>query len=294
MIEEITILNETIGDSIFVDMLVSPFVLIEVDLGSVNASHTTSKFVNQIGEFLENSTLGERAISIVGYVLGDSEAEIKNRKNKLSRLVNPLENMAILVDEYRLNFVADSTVKYSVTYQENNDVMCKFMITGKAYNPLFEDREQNRKTVASTLGRFRFPLTIPKKNGIIMGERTNSLIATLVNDGQVDVGMKIVIEAKATVVNPIIIDVETQEFIKLNKTMVEGERITINTNEGEESVRGQTGNGVEDNYFGYWDLDGSWLKLRVGDTLLRYDAEQDTIKNMEVIVYYSQRYLEVQ
>ena len=295
MIEELTLTNETLGESIFMDMLTSPYILYEVDLGSIPATLTTSKFVNQIGEFLTNSSMGMRQISITGYIVGDTFNDIVKRKQKLASIVNPLQDTSLLIGEYVLDFVATNTIRYSSSYEDNNEVLCKFLISGKAVDPLFKQQQEIESVVANTIGKFHFPLIIPKDYGIIMGERQKSLIAKLYNDGQVTVGMKIVIFAKTTVINPKIIDINTQQFIKIDKTLEPGERVVINTDYGNESVRGQKESDLQDdNYFRYWNLDSSWIKLPIGETLIRYDAEQNTIDGMEVYIHYSKKYLEVQ
>jgi hypothetical protein len=75
--------------------------------------------------------------------------------------------------------------------------------------------------------------------------------------------------------------------------MVAGEEIEINTNVGEKSIRGKIGNAAYTNYFMYKNIDSSWLQLDVGDNLFRYNAEEG-INNLDVFVYFYNRYLEVQ
>jgi hypothetical protein len=89
-----------------------------------------------------------------------------------------------------------------------------------------------------------------------------------------------------------LVDVYTQEFIAINKTMTSGEKILITTHSGNKTVIGELG-GLTYNYYPYRDLDSSWLQLRVGDTLLRYDAESN-LDSLEVTIWHSKRLLEVQ
>ena len=92
--------------------------------------------------------------------------------------------------------------------------------------------------------------------------------------------------------NPSLINVLTQEYFKVNKTLTAGEEIRINTNIGEKKIVG-TLNGVSSNYFKYRDLDSTWLQLAVGDNLFRYDADSG-LDVLECYVYFYNRYLEVQ
>ncbi|MBO5744030.1 MAG: phage tail family protein, partial [Clostridia bacterium] len=61
---------------------------------------------------------------------------------------------------------------------------------------------------------------------------------------------------------------------------------------GEKSIQGIL-NGIRYNYFKYLDLNSEWLQLYVGDNLFRYDADGNP-GNLEVFIYYNNKYLEVQ
>ena len=128
--------------------------------------------------------------------------------------------------------------------------------------------------------------------GTIFGWRQPSLIVVIENKGAVDVGMKIVFRANGTLQGPSLFNINTQKYFKVNKTMQAGEEIVVNTIIGEKKIQG-TFNGVTTNYFKYRDLDSEWLQLKVGDNLFRYDAD-DNVENLEVYIYFNNKYLEVQ
>lgn len=129
-------------------------------------------------------------------------------------------------------------------------------------------------------------------NKIILGYKQPSLVMNVVNSGTVSTGLKIVFKAKGEVVNPSITNIYNQKFIKINKTMQADEEIVIDTVSGEKKVVGKIGS-TEYNYFKYRDLDSSWLQVEVGSNLFRYDAD-NKIENLEVYIYFSNKYLEVQ
>jgi hypothetical protein len=119
------------------------------------------------------------------------------------------------------------------------------------------------------------------------------LIANVFNNGAIATGMRIIFKAKGNVVNPKLINVNTQERFILTKTLVAEEEVEVNTNIGEKSIKGKIGNLSYSNYYMYKDIDSSWLQLDVGDNLFRYDAD-DGLENLEIFVYFHNRYLEVQ
>ena len=162
--------------------------------------------------------------------------------------------------------------------------------------------QENKNAAATTVGLFHFPLIIglpgtkqSNDNGyptIMFGLRKPSLIVDIYNKGAVATGIRIVFKATATIKNPSLINVDTQQYFKINKTMVAGEEVVIDTNVGKKKIRGYL-NGVEYNYFKYIDFGSKWLQLEVGDNLFRYDAEEN-MNGLEVYIYYYDRFLEVQ
>lgn len=297
MVESIILRRMKNQEELVLDTVSTPdFILKSVDWGSIKGTHHSYKYVNQIGESVANTSLGTRPIKIEGWIVAANEGHMTLLKRKLNSFVNPQEMITILYRKYKINFVPDETVKYSVNAAENNEFFCKFQIDGTAPNPLFFDDFETTSAFVTTAPSFRFPMvlsqTLPDK-GAIFGKRTASLIVNLVNEGSVPVGMKIVFRANGTVVNPSLLNVNTQEEFTINKTLVADEEIEITTNIGEKSIKGKIGNNDYTNYFMYKNVDSSWLQLEVGDNLFRYNAESG-IDNLDVFIYFYNQFLEVQ
>ena len=237
-----------------------------------------------------------RSVTIQGWVIAENESLMTIRKTTLNRFFNPQQAVDLFYKDYVLRFLPNTSVRYSTTIAENNEVVCKFKVEGYCPDPLFAEQTESKITAASTQAMFRFPLVISREpdppGGIVFGLREPSLIVAVTNKGAVNVGMKIVFKASGTLENPSLINVDTQEFFKINKVMQAGEEITVDTIIGEKKIEGLL-NGVKGNYFKYRDLDSTWLQLRVGDNLFRYDAEEN-VDALEVYIYFNNKYLEVQ
>ena len=109
-------------------------------------------------------------MAISGWVIGDDYDELKVNKEILNRLVNPLHTIdAVVQDKYKLTFKPDFSVKYSVSYEENNEVLCKFLIQGTCADPMFTTKDKQTALIASIIPKFRFPLVIPQNKGLLMG-----------------------------------------------------------------------------------------------------------------------------
>ena len=297
MVERIVLKRVKNLEELVLDMVSTPdYILKSVDWGTIKGTHHSYKYVNQIGESITNTSLGTRPITIEGWIVAQNKNHMTSLKAKLNSFVNPQESIDLFYSNYVIRFVPDETVKYSTTSAENNDVFCKFQISGTCPNPLFVDVNESSSTFVTTDPAFNFPLVFSSDSpdgGIIFGKRMVSLMAEAMNGGTVPIGMRIVFKANGTVVNPSLVNVVTQEEFLINKTLIASEQIEVNTNIGEKSVKGKIGNEEFTNYFMYKDIDSTWLQLEVGSNLFRYKAKEG-IDNLDVYVYFYNRYLEVQ
>ena len=297
MVEGIKLQNVETRAVLTLDMVSTPdFILNSVDWGAVESTHHSFKYVNQIGVYVTGTSLETRSVTIQGWVIAENESMMTIRKTTLNRFFNPQQAVDLFYKDYVLRFLPNTSIRYSTVIAENNEVICKFKVEGYCPDPLFSEQVESKVAAASTQAMFHFPLIISETpnppGGIIFGLRQPSLIVTVTNNGAVDVGMKIVFRASGTLTNPSLIEVNTQKFFKVNKTMVAGEEITIDTIIGEKKIEGYL-NGTTSNYYKHRDLDSEWLQLKVGDNLFRYDADQN-VGNLEVYIYYNNKYLEVQ
>lgn len=297
MVENIVFKRVDSNEELALSMTDTPFyILNNVDWGVVQGTHHSYKYVNQIGVSITSTSLKERSITVTGWIIADTEEEMDERKQFLNRYFDPRYEIDVMYKNYFLRFVPDNTVKYGTSEKENNDTIVQFQIKGTCADPLFSEINGSKETIAATIATFHFPLIMSTnlyERGIVFGYRQPSLTAKVTNKGAVEVGMKIVFKAIGELTNPRLIDVDTREFVAIEKSMVAGEEIVINTNVGEKSIQGKIGNEDYSNYFMYKDLDSTWLQLRLGDNLFRYDADSG-LDNLEVYLYFYNKYLEVQ
>lgn len=297
MVERIVLRRAKNSEELILDMVSTPdYILKSVDWGTIKGTHHSYKYVNQVGVSITGTSLETRPITIEGWIVAQNESHMTSLKSKLNTFINPKEVIDLYYSKYTISFVPDETVKYSVSYAENNDVICKFQISGTCPNPLFAETSESRTAFVTTLPAFHFPLVLSEEledKGVVFGKRMASLIVNVVNEGADSVGMRIVFKANGSVTNPSLININTQEEFVLNKTLTSGEEVIINTNIGEKGIKGKIGNEEYTNYFMYKDIDSPWLQLEVGDNIFRYDAD-DGIDNLDVFVYFYNKFLEVQ
>lgn len=267
------------------------YVLTSIDYGSIGATHSTAKGAEQVGERVINTTLDTRDVEIVGFIRAASAAEMETKKAALYRLCEPRGEFQILLDNnLGLSCHADGTVKFAASKLTNNDRVAQFVIDAICYDPLFSDAVARYRRIAEWVSNFIWPLEIPE-TGFTFADRTEGYITLLQNNGDVETGLLIHFTASASVKNPMLMNVETREFIALNRTLGAGETVVVNTNYGAESVTSYIGDAIED-IINDLDLDSTFLQAPVGTTSFHFSADEN-VDSMTVTVYYYQKYLGV-
>ena len=303
-VDTILLRNESSGAVLSINPDTSHFLAHEINWGSVEGTHHTYSFVGQIGSYLTGTTIGPRDISIIGWVYGSDCVELSRYKQTLNMFFSPLTDVTLVYDDYMITFRPDTSVKYSREFEENNDVFCKWEVTGEAPDPLWWDADPSLTNGANVISTLHFPLivgveeqtTTPPVDGKqeVVGYFSPSTILRIYNSGAIETGVRIELIARNTVVNPQILDIDTQEFVKINKTLLKGEMITYDSNMGQKVILGRSSTDTEYvNYYKYKDPDSSWLTVKPGANFFRYSAE-DGEDNLEVKMYFYNRYLEVE
>lgn len=250
-----------------------------------------SKGMNQDGRKYLGNNFDIKEMTLDFTIVADTKEELIKNRIKVEQAFNPKLGQGTLIYE-GLNFtrIIKCIPEKIPVFKENKLLLQQGLINLVAHNPFWKNEYQSKEEIALWQGDFSFDLEI-LENGIEFGHREPSLIVNVNNPGDVECGIKVEFKALATVINPSILNVNTQEYIKINKTMIANESITVTTGYGEKKVESNL-NGVIANAFNYIDLNSTFLQLNTGDNLLRYNADEN-IDNLEVSIYYTPLYLGV-
>lgn len=170
MVESIVLVNKSLGTSLPINMATRDYVLENVDWGAIESSNKSYKFINQVGVYVTGTTLESRTISILGWVVADTIKDMKRRKKFLNSFVNPLQRIDLQYNEYRIEGIPETSIKYGSEMPENNEVMCKFLINLFCPDPMFYTQNGSYVSVANWAPKFRFPLIIPSGNYVTYGD----------------------------------------------------------------------------------------------------------------------------
>lgn len=312
MINRVNVLNIVTNKSIDIDKGGKEYILEEIDWDSPSVSMNTYRVPYQIGETLSGVMVGIRKPTIIGYVIADmsnvsslgmtweeyykiQEQKIEESKLFLDKMFSIFQDVVINANGYYLNARPIHPPKYSISETENNEVQCKFELSFECYEPLFY---KNSKTIDLALveGKFKFPLIIPEKKGIIMGEVMKRQSMNIENNGDIDIGCVIKITANGGIVkDPKIYNVNTGEYIGFeNVTLNDGDYVTITTTIGEENaIKHDIGTAKDISVIGNITKGSKFIKVKHGNNFYAYEVSQEFKNNIEVSINFMERYFNV-
>lgn len=259
--------------------------------GVTNVVYSTNS-MGQHGDTFVGQRIEARDIDILGHINTRDKQQAYELRRRLLKIFNP-ELSGTLAYEYGGFKRVIGCRIHGEPKIERKSVLIEFNIPLDCLNPFWREEDEQREDIASWVAAWHFPCVIEKENtkSMIFGYRAESVIVDCFNEGDVSTGMRVRFTALGTVVNPIILNVDTEEFIKLNVTMLTGDVIEVNTKYGNKGAT-LTRNGEKTDYFRYVDVDSTFMQLAIGDNNFRYDADSG-VNSMEVSIFYNKEYLGV-
>lgn len=259
--------------------------------GVTNAVYSTNS-MGQHGDTYVGQRIEARDVDILGHINTRDKQQSYELRRRLLKIFNP-ELGGTLSYEYGSFKRIINCRLHGKPDVGRKSVLQQFNIQLDCLNPFWREENEQKEDIASWVAAWHFPCVIERDNSksMIFGYRAESVIVDCFNEGDVSTGMRVRFTALGTVTNPIILNVDTEEFIKLNVTMQTGDVVEVNTKYGSKGavlIR----DGVKYDYFRKVDVDSTFIQLAIGDNNFRYDAD-DGVNSMEVAIFYDKEYLGV-
>ena len=248
--------------------------------------------VGQDGDTYLGYRIESRDIDIVGYIKERDKQAAQNLRRKLNRILNPQYEATLTYVFGDFRRVIGCKIDDAPIFKRK-PIFEQFTVSLSCLNPFWREETETREDIATWIGGFEFPVPdgLELYDGWEIGYRQPSLIVNVYNSGDVKSGIRIEFRAIGAVTNPVLLNVDTREFIKLNISLVAGDVLTVSTGYGEKAVKLNRGGTITD-AFRYLDVDSSYLQIAVGDNLFRYSADANA-ENLEVSIYHNNLYLGV-
>lgn len=275
-------------DSIF-------FCNISKDVGGIagvtNVIYSTNS-MGQHGDTFVGQRIEARDIDILGHINTRDKTQALQLRRQMLKILNP-ELGGTLIYEYGGFKRVINCRTFGEPKIERKNVLYEFSFQLECLNPFWREENETKEDIASWVTVWHFPCVIEKDNpkSMIFGYRAENLIVDCYNEGDVSTGMRIRFTALGTVERPVLLNVDTEEFIQINTTMHTGDVIEVNTKYGSKSAT-LIRDGVEIDYFRFIDVDSTFMQLAIGDNNLRYDAAGG-VDSLEVSIFYNKEFLGV-
>jgi hypothetical protein len=292
--EKLTYTNE-LGDSLEFSISSLFFCNVSKDatgLAGVDSKIYSTNSAQQHGDTFTGQRIEARDITIKGAINTRDKAQAIELRRKALRILNP-ELKGELKYEYKgFTKVIEVRIDDKPDFYKKK-VLLEYDIAFKALNPFWKNETETKEEIASWVGAWEFPTEIDEDSAdsMVFGYREESVIVDCYNAGDVSTGMRIKFTALGVLENPVLLNVETGEFIQINRTMQAGDVITVNTEYGNKGAALER-NGEVIDCFKDIDVDSTFMALGIGDNIYRYDAASG-VDNLEVSIYYNPQYLGV-
>lgn len=245
------------------------YTISEIDgLDPPDSTINTTKNAGTDGSVYNSSYVNDRVITITLSI--NSPAE-RNRIN-LYKYFKAKFPVRLYYQNNTRNVYIDGYVQsIQIGYFEKKQTA---QIVVNCPKPYFNDINSIATNFHTTLPLFEFPFSIPK-SGVEFSIFSSYVEKNIISISDIDIGMIITITAVGSVENPTIYNSETNDFIKLNFTMQDGDEITIDTIMGEKSVT-LLREGVTTNLIGSLVNGSTWLQLEPSDNLFLVTADANS------------------
>ena len=230
---------------------------------------STTQGFTQIGVTAQSEDVQGKPISVEGVLMGKAADK---RKQMLDTIVPQVGGTLVFDNRLEIRVIPQITpdIKWDT-------VNALYQFTVFAAYPYLRAIERITMSIAGMEPRFRFPINYddtyfddPLTH--MFGERIQTFFKNVVNTGNVAAPFRVLFFAKTALSNPeIMLMNDSLPFLRINKNMTAGERISIDMLDDNITVTSDA-LGEVTNAFQYFDIDSTPFKLEAGDNLIRYDA----------------------
>lgn len=218
----------------------------------------------QVGETVETQAVGGRTIDATGRFIGDIVAG----KNALRNVCAPLASGRLVFNgTHYIRVYVKAAPSFSVV--KNNGI---FKMQFYAPFPFFSTFGKKHQRIGGITPEFRLPANYATPHRF--GTRDAEKYVNVINSGDVRIPFKLVLRSEGVSSNPVITNLGTFAFLKINGTINNGEYITIYRDDNNVLRAEKTVDGVNTDVITWIDDESSLFELESGDNLISATDDQ--------------------
>lgn len=249
--------------------------LIDIDpLAGVEVDISTSQGYQQVGETLENMSVGGVERQLSGVIIGDAT----ETKRRMFQVFTPQTTGKLYFnDKYYCNAAVKTVPEIGVKTKNVTYVIDLYCVY-----PYWMGATEKGYLLGGYTPAFSFPVNYA--NPHTFGIKSENAFTNCVNDGAVSVPFTAEFTATADVENYGLINVTTLEELKINDTLTVGERTKIYRENGRLYLE-KTVAGVTSDIFAALDEDSNLFQIYPGDNILMEQADSGGANLMATVSF---------
>lgn len=249
-------------------------------LSGADVDVNTSQGFQQIGTTVESLGVGGISRTIRGTFINKGLAEAQSM---LANLPVFARGVLWFNDEYYCNIVVQKTP--TIVRKKNKTT---FTMMVYCDTPFWYGTQKNQYSMGSWTKRFRFPVLYDSH---IFAETDSGAFVDCFNYGSVNAAPTITFTASSTVRNFGLINANTLEYLKINTTISQGEKVTVYRKNSRLYVEKDNGSSVDD-IFEYLDEYSDLFWLYPNSNILRMTADENEA-GLQCVVSFENAYMGV-
>ncbi|MEA5049725.1 MAG: phage tail family protein [Eubacteriales bacterium] len=229
----------------------------------IPVSANQAQGVGQIGTTVQSRVVQSVPMTVTGYIFG-TRAQIEARAERLFQVVLPDIGAKLYHNGTYYRIVTPT----STPAVDNTLRFPGFQFSLLAPYPYWMLDQATKTILTGVLPRFKFPWNLTKPYRF--GEVIETAFINIKNSGQVACPFTATFNAKGPVVNPRLVNAITGEFMRLNRSMTAGERVTVRITHDLTYVTST----IDGDIRGDLELENTLSSMAVGDNLIKTEADE--------------------
>ena len=236
----------------------------DMDLGNgVTVNVGTSQGFSQVGETVESMTVGGREITVRGTIFGN----VQSRKKMMRKVFAPFVWGKLT---FNGTHYIRACVKDTPTFSPIRDDG-RFTMRLYAPFPFFFSVDDAHFNIGEIVPAFSFPINYATPHKF--GERGTEKYTNVYNNGDIAVPFAVYMETFGTSANPSIVNLDTQEYLKLNGTLTVGDVANIYRDSNNILRAELTADGELVDILSWVDDGSTLFQLNPGDNIIAFDDD---------------------
>ena len=254
----------------------SPFTISEIEgLNPPDATINTSEMALIDGARFNSAKVDMRSINVAFAI----EYEAAKNRIEVYKVLRSKQYVKLYYKgQYRDVFIEGYIEAIDISlFAMKQIVTCSILCP----SPYFKEAQIVVDELSSVVSAFHFPFASTANPQLLFSYINNDIGITVDNEGDVECGMIIELYARQQIKNPKIYNYITQEYIGINYTMQKLDLITIDTRQGQKSVKLLRG-GVETSLFNHVMQGSTWLQLAAEGSTFVYEVGSGDAEELSV------------